>query len=355
MKKLSILLLLFLSYAGIAHAQTFIVNGTVKNAKGEPLPAATVFIDGSQKGVVTNEKGEFNFGALAAGTYDIVANMIGYLPAKQTAAVKSGPVSLNIVMKERVIMLNNVLIGKDDKRKEFMKLFVKYFMGESENAKACKMLNPEVIDFSTEKTLVKAMSNDFLVIENPKLGYRIKYLLRNFQYDKKLETTFYEGESVFENLAGTGEQQQAWALNRKKAYEGSLMHYLRAAYRNTSRKEGFLTYSITSIGFPIAIDPNPIIMEQIVQHTDSNFFVFRSKRRLYTVYDPKQAAKQSDKLIEGRTLIDDLGKTGSILQLNAEIDQRGSYARYKDILIQGFWGAKRIGDQLPLEYDPERN
>ncbi|WP_448634664.1 hypothetical protein [Pedobacter panaciterrae] len=56
---------------------------------------------------------------------------------------------------------------------------------------------------------------------------------------------------------------------------------------------------------------------------------------------------------KGSWEIIEMDETGSVLQLDAQVDVRGSYAGYKNLLIQGFWGRKRIADQLPLEYDPD--
>jgi hypothetical protein len=351
MKKTRLLTFLLLFFITAKAQETFTISGTVSNQKGEVLSAATAFIDGSQRTVVTDDKGNFRFNNIAKGTYQIVVNMLGYNSIKQTVNVKEAAIQLSFVLPEKQITLNEVVVGDNSQRKEFLKIFTKYFMGESDNAKACKMLNPEVIDFSTEKTLVKATSDKFLIIENPNLGYHVKYLLRNFRYDKKLQTTIYDGECIFENMAGTPEQQQQRKINRQKAYTGSLMHYLRSLYKNTARQEGFLTYAVTGLGMGFAVDPNPINTEQIIKRTDSGFFSFSYKKSLHTVFDKKKASAE-DKYTSGRIILEDLGKTGSILQLNAEIDSRGSYEHYKDILIQGYWGTKRIGDQLPLEYDP---
>ncbi|NNU34479.1 hypothetical protein HK413_10800 [Mucilaginibacter sp. S1162] len=44
---------------------------------------------------------------------------------------------------------------------------------------------------------------------------------------------------------------------------------------------------------------------------------------------------------------------GSILNLfldKAIVDRKGSYTDYRTFLIQGNWGRRRIGDQLPFEY-----
>lgn len=345
------ILLLLVSFH-VQAQDTFTLKGMVNNDKGEPVEAATVFIDGSKRITATNAKGEFSFPDLSSGTYHLVVNMLGYSSVKKDVAIAGKPENLDISLLQKAIDLKTVVIGDGSQRKNFLKIFMKYFMGESENAKACKILNTEVIDFSTNKDLIEATSDNFFIIENAGLGYRIKYLLRNFRYNTKNEVTIYDGESIFENMEGTDLQKAEWKVNRKKTYEGSLMHYLRAQHKGSTRKEGFLTYAILNSGYPLEINPNPVITEQIIERLDSTFITFKYKKRLYTVFDKKKAA-EPEKLSSRESETRYLEKNGSILQLDARIDGKGSYANYKDILIQGFWGRKRIGDQLPLEYEPE--
>ncbi len=222
-------------------------------------------------------------------------------------------------------------------------------MGESANADACKILNPDIIDFSTNKNLLKATTDSFLEIENANLGYKVKYLLRTFEYDKDKDNTYYDGESVFEPMSGTPEQQKVWETNRAKAYEGSLMHYLRSIYDNTSREQGFITYTVINSQIPIKIDPNPIDAAQLIKRVDSNFVKFNYKKAIYIEFDKKKAAKK-DKVSTKPNITVDLAPTGSLFELDAEIDKRGSYTNPRNLFIQGYWTTKRIGDQLPIEY-----
>lgn len=341
--------LLLLSATAMAQ-QGFTISGTIKNIKGDQLPSVTVFIAGSQKATAANQNGAYSFQQVDPGTYQIIFNLIGYEPIKRNIIIKDQSVVFDTVMHERPIELDMVAIGDSNKKNKFLKTFTQYFLGESDNGKSCKILNPEKIDFSTNKNLLKANSQDFLLIDNKNLGYRVKYLLRNFQYNDKAEVTFYEGESIFENMEGTAEQKANWEANRKKAYEGSLMHYLRALHTNTAQEEGFLTYLMLNFNQPIVIAPNPVFTEQLINRTDSNFYHFTYKKRLYIIYDKKEAAKEQ-KLSKRTSMTVDMEKTGSILMLHAEIDKRGSYSDYKAILIQGYWGKQRLGDQLPIEYD----
>ncbi len=333
----------------------FTVGGTIKNGKGEVLSGATVFLAGSEKITSSNSNGRFGFGKIESGTYQLVVNLLGYAPVKQNVIISDkSDDNVQVILGEKQVVLKEVVVGDVKQRKNQVKTFTKFFLGESANAKACTIVNPEVLEFSTKKGELNATTPDFLIIQNNNLGYRVKYLLKNFSYNNALDVTLYDGDCIFEQLEGTPQQMQVWKKNRKTAYEGSLMHYLRSVYANRSRQEGFLIYKITSPSFPIYIESIPIVAEQLVKRLDNNFMIFKSQARFYVLYDKKKAAKEDRLLGHVETLrVSDLDNTGSIFLVDSKIDRRGSYADYKSLLIQGFCGRKRLADQLPLEYVPE--
>jgi hypothetical protein len=346
-------LLLFLST--LANAQvTFTITGLVRTAKGEPIDAATVFINGSKQITKTGSKGEFLFNNISPGTYQLVVNMIGYASVKQNVVIQSQSAKLDITLAEKQIVLAEVVIGDGSQRAKHIKTFIKNFLGESVNAKGCTIINTNLLDFSTNKTVLEAVTNDFLIIENKSLGYKIRYLLRSFRYNSGTGITSYDGESLFENMEGAAQQQEQWKLNRKKAYDGSFMHYLRALYASTTIKEGFLTYNIRNKSVPLQMDPQVVDMEQFLFTVDSNFVELRSKNRFYIFHDPKKAAVE-EKPIDDKTVTQAMDKRGSIMTLfldNAILDKKGSYVDYRSFYIQGYWGRMRLGDQLPFEYQP---
>ncbi len=354
MKKITLSIFIILIQAGILKAQqTFTISGTVKNTKEEVMQGATIFIDGSEKGTATNTKGEFKFNNIRPGTYQVIVRMVGYNSSKSNVIIQDQPASLNIQLTEKPIILRQVVIGDDSQRKENIKIFLKNFLGQSENAKKCTILNLEILDFSTNKKILEATSDDFLIIENKSLGYRIKYLLRNFRYNKETGVTSYDGESVFENLAGTDEEKSSWLANRNKAYQGSLMHYFRSLYKNHLKQEGFITYEVMNNIQPLKLAPTPVNMEQYINTIDSNFIQLKFKTRLFIIFD-KEKALQANDPDQKSAITRWMGKDGSIIRLfldNAIIDSKGSYVDFRSFFVQGFWGGKRIGDQLPFEYN----
>ncbi|MGY4383585.1 hypothetical protein ACVWYN_000604 [Pedobacter sp. UYP24] len=359
------LLFLFVSFQVLfVNAQSYFkIEGRVVNEKGEVLKSATVFINGSQKITVTNAEGKFKFERLEIGTFPLVVRTLGYSSSVQEIQLVNKDVFLEVVLKETSDTLKEVVIGSSDDRDKNYKLFKRSFLGISKNSKNCKILNDSIInfDFSKKEGVLKASTDDFLVIENRALGYRIKYLLKMFQYSSLTDVTLYDGQAVFEELKGTEKERRKWQESRKKAYYGSLMHFFRSVYQNTVLKEGFLTHHVFSTQFyeamqakDLSIDPRPVQFDTLVYIVDSAFVSLKFKNELYVHYNPKEASRiKLDAKMEAETIL--LNYDGSLLKLylnEALIDKKGSLGHFNTFFIEGFLGKKRLGDQLPFEYYP---
>ncbi|NNU33189.1 hypothetical protein HK413_01560 [Mucilaginibacter sp. S1162] len=130
--------------------------------------------------------------------------------------------ALNIRMRlePKAITLNEVKIGRKSARNKNFNLFKENFLGTSANARQCEIINPEIINFSTQKGLLLADADDFLIIKNNRLGYRIHYLLKDFSYNSNDKLTLYHGDFSFEELEGTDADKSKWAKNRAETYQG---------------------------------------------------------------------------------------------------------------------------------------
>ncbi|RZK60594.1 MAG: carboxypeptidase-like regulatory domain-containing protein [Pedobacter sp.] len=78
-KRLNLLFILFTLCGTSTFAQTFLITGTVKDNVGA-LPGAAVYLSGYKIATVTDNEGRFTLGKLAPGNYDILVQMIGFLP-----------------------------------------------------------------------------------------------------------------------------------------------------------------------------------------------------------------------------------------------------------------------------------
>ena len=78
MKKVKLLLsaLMILAATAIASAQNIRVSGVVTDANGEPLPGATVMVQGTTNGTATGADGTYTLAGVPSDA-TLVATMIG--------------------------------------------------------------------------------------------------------------------------------------------------------------------------------------------------------------------------------------------------------------------------------------
>src|SRR5471030_2366191 len=152
------LILLCLLFPIMAWAQGQTISGRVIRADTKnPVQGASVFLDNSSYGTVTNFNGEFVLQNVKPGQYNFIITHIGLADDRQTILVSNEPIRLNITMTPKAIVLREVTITtRADWRKNF-EMFKKVFIGTDENAKYCEIVNPEILDFtyySTQKVLL---------------------------------------------------------------------------------------------------------------------------------------------------------------------------------------------------------
>jgi hypothetical protein len=368
--KLLACLLLSIASTGVFAQAPSNVSGTVVNEKGEPLKSATVFIGGSERVTLADENGRFNFNNVSQGAFKLSVQMLGYEPLTRDVLVKGVPLNIEMKLKPKPIRLNEVMIGNNSGWKKNYEMFKEQFLGRSRNARQCEILNPQIINFTNKKGILLADADEFLIIENKRLGYRIRYLLQDFGYTTTDRTTLYHGEFTFEELAGTDEQKMEWAKNRAETYKGSFRHFLRSVYANNALENGFVAR--TAIGYgkvskldnvtedrdKLVVINTPVKFDSLITAIDSSFVSFKFKQ-LYVIYDPKKAAAyqlaalKKTPVFEKRTIVID--RDASLLKLytdQAIIDKKGSYTDYRNFFIEGYWANARMGDELPEEYMP---
>lgn len=233
-------LLFFLSSNAKAQ-NTYSISGVVKDKK-ETLPGAAIYLSGYKIATVSNNDGKFILPNLKPGNYDILVQMIGYLPYSKNIIVSDHAIDIAVMLVENLTMLKEIVIRPDPNRDYYINLFKENFIGRSPNTAQCKILNTDMLTYTdhTDDGLVTFSANDFLIIENLALGYRIKYLLQTFEYNYKTKIFFFAGHPTFEELKGNKSKQKRWQKNRAIAYNGSSQHFYQALYRNKISEEGFV-------------------------------------------------------------------------------------------------------------------
>lgn len=96
------LVALCFSIAALAQQQ---ITGTVVDGQGEPIPGATVLIEGTQSGTATDADGKFNLNVPEKGV--LLVSFIGYVTERVAVAGKS---NLRIVLKEETKEIEEVIV-----------------------------------------------------------------------------------------------------------------------------------------------------------------------------------------------------------------------------------------------------
>ncbi|GAB3933159.1 carboxypeptidase-like regulatory domain-containing protein [Mucilaginibacter myungsuensis] len=344
----------------LASAQTkFTISGKVTGEKGEPMRAATVFINGTTRIMPTDNNGTFAFPSLAPGSYQVSVQMLGYHAATATVELIQRSADISISLKIKPTALREVVIGNKANLSEYYSLFKRELLGESDNGRSCKLLNEEVVNLTTGRQYLTADADDFLIVMNNRLGYKIRYQLKSFRHTLGSNYSTIAGDAVFEEMDGTDKQKKQWAKNRADTYKGSLRRFLRAVYKGNVLQEGFTVHARfdepknSAPGY-LYIDHRPANFDTLTKVVDNAFKTLHFKM-MYANYDPKKAAsfKNQGEPFKLRRIV--RAVTSTLLSMDerpVKIDRAGNCIDC-NISQNGKWGLMRLGDQLPSDYKPE--
>ncbi|WP_299496859.1 carboxypeptidase-like regulatory domain-containing protein [Mucilaginibacter sp.] len=359
--------------------QSYSITGVISDEKDELLAGATVFLTNTKKATSTDASGRFALNQLQPGVYEVVVKMLGFGVYNESIIIQKKSPELNIVLCPNSIMLKTVKISgiSASAKKKYLSMFIDDFIGQSDNAGKCKILNPEVIDFSYNKKddILTANSEQFIVIENKALGYNVHYLLKAFNMDVPRHLLYYDGSSYLEELHGTPAEQGKWEKNRQIIYEGSEWHFFKAAFDHTLEKEGFEIYR-----FPIPAKIRMAAGLQNVQRSHPEYFmpfkgmdtllvnVDENIKRLnlkalkndstilYIIYTKKDEPRAY--VLGGRHIVDPTMEHAKFKQTSVIrpvlddilIDKNGSVNPKTSIARAGYWAWNMASGFLPPDY-----
>jgi hypothetical protein len=385
--------LLIIVLPALGLAQTINITGKVTSSDiGGPLAKASVFLTNSTFGTSTANDGSFTLADVKPGQYEVVVTYVGYESYHETILVGAKPINLKIEMHLKNHDLQTVNIVRHAFSKENFAMFTKYFLGTSDNAKKCRILNPTVIDLyyhPYEKTLT-GFADEFIIIENKSLGYRIKYLLGGFKFDDINQIVSYGGKYQFEDLKGNKRQIAAWHKKRDDAFYGSSMHFYRSLQHNNLDSAGFAIYQL--IRKPNAERPPQVVIvknidkfvaqgnidsanhwkelynlnryhETLIKQPLSANDIFRTTDQpgvfgvtfpdcLYVMYKKKFDDDGNDRVYRPLNMPNFMSTIVTLYQPYALFDLNGVVISSKSTLYEGAWSHDNIADLLPVDYAP---
>ena len=104
------LLCAFLMMSVMAFAQTGSIKGKVVDETNQPLPGASVSIDGTTLGSVTDASGNYAITGVKTGNYTLTAKFIGYVASKKTITVSNSVFTVDFGLKPENTSLNEVVV-----------------------------------------------------------------------------------------------------------------------------------------------------------------------------------------------------------------------------------------------------
>jgi len=359
------------------------ITGRLIDAEsGEPIRYANIFLAGTSIGCITDSIGEFLLRTKGNTTIPIIFSFVGYETKTLSVLELQKSNVIQLVKLNQIFKEVDVLSEKSEwSRAKMMRTFKEEFLGKSDYAQSCKILNESDIYLfynNLTKTL-HAKSQKPLRIKNNLLGYLIDYQL---EYFLMTETEVkFRGHAFFTEIPLLiGSHEERTFRNRQDAYIGSVMHCMRYFYGNNitdpdtvydirlvsfsnyylrekikviTEKEKKLTFDISNLdtmemGLPIEIKPEPIFNQFHIHDENGNYLTKKAflrdemgKRKL--CWQGKLRILFYPKFMSSYLV----PKVNCI-----EIDKNGYY-NPDEISWSGSMSKKRIGDLLPFDFQPD--
>jgi hypothetical protein len=365
---LKILLVLTLALPLKVFAQITITGRVLNQTDIKPIQNVNVFLSNATIGDKTNAVGAFTLSNVKPGKYDLVVSMVGYETYKLTIIAGDQNITIpDITIYPKTIGLGEVTIKAERnniERGKYLELFTNEFLGSTELAKQCKILNPELLylHYDATKSILTASSNNFLEVENRALGYKVKYLLSSFTLDNSnFETKIlnYTGSVLFEKLNGTPSQEKNWEKQRSLAYEDSQMHFLRSAIANNLTQQGFRVLRlplkpVNATDSIIYVDKqtyeNSKILESLlIRGPDQQglYTLNNNNDRLYISYNKYHHFVNSSytRLSDPDNTLIDFTTTTALFDNNGMLTDPHSFT------VDGAWARTGVAGLLPVDYD----
>ena len=355
------LTLLLLFPALVFSQATINISGKVTDkTTGLPLQGASVFAQNTTFGEATRNDGTFDI-KLPNGGYDLVVTFTGYENFVTRINGANNGNNLIVELKPREKQLEEVSIVFSNEVKDgwqkYGSFFTDNFIGKTEFGNQTEIKNPEVLKFffSKKRNRLKVTADQPLILENKALGYNIKYAIDSFTYEYNTNANTFVGYPLFTEMQGTPDQKAIWKQNRMKAYNGSILHFMRSLYNRSLGDEGFEVQFIVSTN---GVDRSVQLKDQYgalnYSKSDSDQLVDfmpnqpvmaiiynRAKpEKGYLIFDPNA---KKDYQVSTLTIADGA---------SIDIEANGYYFEQADMIINGYWGYQKVGNMLPYDFVP---
>lgn len=245
--------------------------------------------------------------------------------------------TLMILLEEDYESLGEVVVNANDglTRKQKLRFFRREFLGLSRFGKSCTILNEDdiILRYNKKERVLTAHSKAPLRITNNALQYNLTYDLNSFTLEFNPPTpnqgafsvkrVGFLGNSYYQDFEDFDKKKAR--KNRRKAYNGSKLQFMRALYIQKFKENKYQIYSKNT-----PVDPWKYFHVEPKGNTEIKRVSLSQPLNILF----KSWGKSSIKF-----------ETPSIL-----IDYYGNYTEADKVIFAGKIAEQRVGDLLPFGY-----
>ncbi len=216
----------------------------------KPLENVNVFLSNTTIGTTTNDEGTFIINNVPYGSYNIIFSYLGYeIESKNFDSYKPYKYEFDISLKQKPININQVNITAEvpEDWQDDLEEFTKIFIGETENSKQTKIINPEVLNFVKNGGELKAFSDSTLRIENKALGYMLYIVLDSVVYTPNAKVLYKLYPRFKELSPASKDEEEEWKANRQITYLDSPRHFYYALVHKQLSEDFYTLRKISGI------------------------------------------------------------------------------------------------------------
>ena len=327
-----------------------------------------IFLANSSIGTASNEQGIFEMELSETKEIVLIFSHINYELLTLEIADANLLRDTFFLQPNKVELSEAVVVGKSKSRlrNRRLKAFTKAFLGEDTREKYVQIKNPEILLFQQTKEKLIAKANEPLLIENKELGYLIKFYLEAFElYDNG--DLYYQGNTFFEELDSTPEEQTVYQKNRQEIYQKSSRSFFSDLVHQQLDTTTYLMGFSKLNGDQNFVDFNQVSPSNLILqfNGDENAFVIIIKGFLTVinqnilVKDNLQAPSKAELNSTTRQVVSERPQYAtSFLRSRSNkilVNKFGKILNPSDLEEYGYWASLRVSALLPSDYAPPGN
>lgn len=344
------------------------VSGQVFNsADGKPVPFATVYVNNTTRGTITDTLGNFMISNVFLPC-EIVVSHISF-QSNNVSLPSDSLLPLDIQLQKDHKNIKEVFILDDDLRQRNIQLFHDLVIGKDKWGKKADFLNPDDLWFdliinegdsmprSNRINQFKAYAIKPLQIKLPHFGYNLQFDLVAFKlyYEASLDKVIYTYKGYFYYQPDGNDR---WILrnrirnNRLKAYYSSPRHFFRSLYTDSLTENGYAVYDGFFHNYKYFNDDSLFSFDPYIKHLPDNQLQVSGLlgKVLYIEYYSASSKRPQD-LNVNRPIY----PTRSRMMIASDLFhiRANGTSGNANVVFTGALGGKQLGAALPSDYWPD--